>query len=182
MGGRPEPPTGLLASLKWGGYEKSFNQWEESRASAGKLHDQARRTHENLTTQARDSALDVWARRIIERIEPDLTRRVEAYRAEEWARQRERQRQEQAQAALAEEFEGIAAFRALKTRGYEDGGRQWQATPKLLREIIDLYNSHPKDKQERALSAWVRDPEKSRDIETMIEQHRENTRDRGMSR
>ena len=180
--GRPEPPTGLLASFKWGYYEKSFNQWEESRAAAGKLHDQARRTHENLTTQAHDNATDAWARRIMERIDPDLTRRVEAYRAAERARQRERQRQEQAQAALAEEFEGIAAFRALKTRGYEDGGRKWQATPKLLREIIDLYNSHPKDKQERALSAWVRDPEKSKEIAALIGQHRENTIDRGRSR
>jgi len=70
----------------------------------------------------------------MERIEPDLTRRVEAYRAAERARQRERQRLEQAQAALAEEFEGIAAFRALQKRGYEDGGKKWQATPKLLRE------------------------------------------------
>jgi hypothetical protein len=40
------------------------------------------------------------------------------------------------------------------------------------------YNSHTKDKQERALSAWMRDPGKSKAIETMIEQHRENTIDR----
>jgi len=150
--------------------------------AAGRLHDQARRTHENLTTQARDNALDAWARRIMERIEPDLTQRVEAYRAAERARQREQQRQEQAQAALAEEFEAIATFRALQTRGYKDGGMKWQATPQLLKKIVDLYNSHPKDKQDRALSAWVRDPEKSKEIATLIGQHKENTRDRGRSR
>jgi len=32
--GRPEPPTGLLARFKWGAYEKSFNQWEESRGGS----------------------------------------------------------------------------------------------------------------------------------------------------
>jgi hypothetical protein len=70
----------------------------------------------------------------------------------------------------------------MKARGYTDDSQKWQATPKLLREIIDLYNSHTKDRQERALAAWMRDPEKSKDIATMIEQRRENTRDQGMSR
>ena len=70
----------------------------------------------------------------------------------------------------------------LKANGYTDDSKKWQATPKPLREIIDDYNSRTKEQQGPTLAMWMRDPEKSKDIASMIEQHRENTRDRGMSR
>jgi hypothetical protein len=178
----PRPPTGLLAIFNRQSYETALGQWQENRMMADRLHDQARRTHENLTTQTYNNALDAWARRTMELIEPDLTRRVEAYRAAERAKQREQQRQEQARTALEEEIKDMAAFRALKTRGYEDGGKKWQATPQPLREIIEDYNSRTTEQGRQALAALMRDPEKFKSIAAMIEQHRENTRDRGRSR
>ena len=77
----------------------------------------------------------------------------------------------------------MAARRAMKATGYRDSSDEWQATPKLLREIIDDYNKQSKEAQERALSVWVRDPEKSKAIAIMIEQRHENVRnnDLGMS-
>ena len=178
----PKPPTGLLANFKWGAYEKAFNQWQENRMQLDKLHDQARRTHENIIMETRDNATEVWAMRGMKRIEPDLTRRVEAHRAAELAKQQEQYRQEQARTALEEEFKGMAAFRALKIRGYEDGGKKWQATPQPLREIIEDYNSLTTRQQRQALAARMRDPEKSNEIATLIWQHRENTIDRGRNR
>lgn len=92
---------------------------------------------------------------------PELARQAKAahnlIREENW-RECERQAQEQARTALEREFERLAANRAMKANGYTDDSQKWQATPKPLREIIDDYNSRTK------------------------EQHRENTRGRGMSR
>jgi hypothetical protein len=116
---------------------------------------------------------------------PELARQAQAAHnliSEENWRERERQAQEQARTALEREFERLAANRAMKANGYTDNSQKWQATPKLLREIIDDYNSRTKEQQGRTLATWMRDPEKSQDIASMIEQHRENTRDRGMSR
>jgi hypothetical protein len=76
----------------------------------------------------------------------------------------------------------MAARRAMKAHGYTDSSQRWQSTPKLLREIIDEYNSRPKEQQERGLAAWMRDPEQSEAIAAMIEQRRELSRDQGMSR
>jgi hypothetical protein len=116
---------------------------------------------------------------------PELARQAQAahnlIHEENW-RERERQAQEQARTALEREFKGLAANRAMKANGYTDDSKKWQATPKPLREIIDLYNSHPKDSQGGVLAAWMRDPEKSRAIEAMIEERKENTQGYGMSR
>jgi hypothetical protein len=116
---------------------------------------------------------------------PELARQAQAahnlIREENW-RERERQAQEQAHMALEREFKGLAANRAMQANGYTDNSQKWQATPKLLREIIDLYNSHPKDSQGGVLAAWMRDPEKSKAIEAMIEERKENTQGYGMSR
>ena len=92
-----------------------------------------------------------------------------------------KKRQEQARAELAQ-FRGLASRRAMQAHGFTDGSRKWQATPERLREIIDDYNSGPKEQQERALAAWMRDPGQSKAIAAMIEQHWENSRDRGISR
>ena len=116
---------------------------------------------------------------------PELVRQARAAQNlinEENRRERERQAQEHAQMALEREFKGLAANRAMQANGYTDNSQKWQATPKLLREIIDLYNSHTKDSQERGLAEWMRDPEKSKAIKAMIEERKENTEDHGMSR
>lgn len=92
--------------------------------------------------------------------------------------------QEAARKELEREFRGMAASRAMKAYGYGDNGKAWQATPKLLREVIDEYNRRPKALQEGSLAGWLDDPEKFKSIATMIELQRWCRReiDRGMSR
>lgn len=174
----PKPPTGLLASFKRQGYETALGQWRKGQRKAERLQEQAEKTRGNIAKLTYGNAPQAWARRVLERAEPDLTRRVDAYRAAE----REKQREEQARAELAREFRGLASRRAMKAHGFTDSSRKWQATPELLREIIDDYNSRPKEQQERVLAAWMRDPEQSKDIAAMIEQRRENSRGQGISR
>ena len=174
----PKPPTGLLASFKRQGYETALGQWRKGQRKAERLREQAEKTRGNIAKLAHGNAPHTWARRVLERAEPDLTRRVDAHRAAE----REKQREEQARAELAREFRGLATSRAMKAHGFTDGSKKWQATPEPLRAIIDDYNRRPKEQQERALAAWMRDPEQSKAIATLIEQRRENSRDQGMSR
>ena len=174
----PTPPTGLLASFKRQGYETALGQWRKGQRRAERLTEQAEKTRGNIAKLAHGNAPHTWARRVLERAEPDLTRRVDAHRAAE----REKQREEQARADLAREFRGLATSRAMKAHGFTDGSKKWQATPEPLRAIIDDYNRRPKEQQERALAAWMRDPQQSKAIATLIEQRRENSRDRGMSR
>jgi hypothetical protein len=188
----PRPPTGLLASFKRKGYETALAQWQAGIRKAEKLHEQAEMTRRNIVHLAHDKDQHALARRVLKRAEPDLTRRVDAYKAAEREKKNAelmkqavelgKKRQEQARAELAREFRGLAARRAMKAHGFTDSSRKWQATPELLREIIDDYNSRPKEQQERALAAWMRDPEQSKTIAAMIEQRRENIRDRGISR
>jgi len=174
----PKPPTGLLASFKRQGYETALGQWRKGQRRAERLTEQAEKTRGNIAKLAHGNAPHTWARRVLERAEPDLTRRVDAHRAAE----REKQREEQARADLAREFRGLATSRAMKAHGFTDGSKKWQATPEPLRAIIDDYNRRPKEQQERALAAWMRDPEQSKAIAALIEQRRENSRDQGMSR
>ena len=174
----PKPPTGLLASFKRQGYETALGQWRKGQRRAERLTEQAEKTRGNIAKLAHGNAPHTWARRVLERAEPDLTRRVDAHRAAE----REKQREEQARADLAREFRGLATSRAMKAHGFTDGSKRWQATPEPLRAIIDDYNRRPKEQQERALAAWMRDPEQSKAIAALIEQRRENSRDQGMSR
>ena len=174
----PKPPTGLLASFKRQGYETALGQWRKGQRKAERLQDQAEKTRGNIAKLTYGNAPQALARRLLERTEPDLTRRVDAHRAAE----REKQREEQARAELAREFRGLATRRAMKAHGFTDGSKKWQATPEPLRAIIDDYNRRPKEQQERALAAWMRDPEQSKAIAALIEQRRENSRDQGMSR
>ena len=180
---KPQPPTGLLASFKRSAYETALGQWQKDRQRADRLKAQAEKTRDQIVYETlHDSFLKAWAKRVIERIEPELTRRVDAYKTAERAKQEEQRRQEQARQELEREFKGMALRRAMKARGYTDSSPSWQATPKLLREIIDEYNRQPKERQERDLAAWLRDTEKSKSIATLIEQRRQNTLDRGISR
>jgi hypothetical protein len=92
---------------------------------------------------------------------PQLLKQAQAAQKliqEENRQAREKQAQEQARMALEWEFKRLAANRAMKANGYTD------------------------DSQERGLAEWMRDPEKSKAIESMIEERKENTEDHGMSR
>ena len=181
---KPQPPTGLLAGFKRSAYETALGQWQKDRQRANRMKEQAEKTRDKIVYETLyDSFPKAWAKRVMERIEPDLTRRVEAYRAAERANQEAQRRQEHARQELEREFRNMATRRAMKAHGYRDTSDDWQATPRPLRELIDDYNRRPKAQQERDLAAWMRDPEKSQAIATLIERRREYIRenDRGMS-
>ncbi|CAG0949604.1 partial Mobilization protein A, partial [Myxococcaceae bacterium] len=195
----PLPPTGLLASLKRKGHETAWGQWRKVQRQAERIKEQAERLKDRLGKARSDLARLAYdndpyalAKRGLERTNPEFMRRVDAHKAAEREKKNAElmkqavelgeKRQEQARAELAREFRGLAARRAMKAHGFTDSSRKWQATPERLREIIDDYNSRPKEQQERALAAWMRDPGQSAAIAAMIEQRRENSRDRGMSR
>ena len=116
--------------------------------------------------------------------EKDRQQKAEQERiAKEKQARADAEKEQRRRGELGREFRDMAARRAMKASGYRDSSDEWKATPKLLREIIDDYNKQPKEVQERALSVWVGDPEKSKAIAIMIEQRRENVRhnDLGMS-
>lgn len=88
------------------------------------------------------------------------------------AQEREEQRLELARSTLERTFQGMAAKRSMKAQGWSNAGSQWKATPLLLRALLDEYNRRPKEEQERALKAWLRDPEKSQVIGKLLGQAR----------
>lgn len=109
---------------------------------------------------------------------------LEVHYERKLVQEREHKRIELARATLEREFRGLAAKRAVKAHGWSDSGSQWKATPPLLRELVDEYNRRPKEQQERALKAWMQDPEKSQAIGALMQQRRdiERKNDRGLSR
>ncbi len=176
---KPKPPQGLLARFQRPGYETALGQWQKDRERAVMLREQAETTHDKIAYERfNEGFYQTWARRVLERTEPALTRCVEAHRAEK----QEHERQALERAKLEHEFKGMAARRAVKAHGYTDGSQQWRATPEALRKMIDDYNRQPQEARERTLAIWMRHPEKSKTIATMIERCRERTLGHGMSR
>ena len=173
-------------------------QWRQAHPLRGKAHDagvwrsaylaaraqlEAEARQERLTVAPRIEEASLKGRQARSDAEARIT--SEQAPARERVAELERiQAQKRERAALERDFKGMAAKRAMKAHGWADTGRQWQATPPLLRVIIDEYNRRPKDQQERALSAWMRDLEKSKAIAILIERRREHIRenDRGRSR
>ena len=66
--------------------------------------------------------------------------------------------------------------------GWGDGGKQWQATPALLRERIDLYNRAPPDVQAALMQRLARDPQASQEFKALLEQRQELVRQQQQSR
>jgi hypothetical protein len=94
---KPKTPTGLLARFKRQGHETALGQWQEDKRRADRLTEQAEKTRDKIVHETiHGYVLKDWAKRVMERAEPDLTRRVEAHRAAERA-EREEERQRQAQ-------------------------------------------------------------------------------------
>lgn len=178
-------PAATAIERRTGGPSEKRQSFQERIEAA------AQRLRERLARAAAIVAPDLVASagRFHERWEAAKAEKVRQQKAEQERIAKEKQaraeaeKEQQRRSELGREFRDMATRRAMQASGYRDSSDEWKATPKLLREIIDDYNKQPKEAQERALSVWVRDPEKSKAIAIMIEQRRENVRhnDLGMS-
>ena len=101
-------------------------------------------------------------------------------------RQEAERRAEREQRKVPEEFAAMASKREMRASGWSDLGEQWKAAPQNLRELIEGYNSAPKEARAVILARIVenersRGGDKLRDLMAeQRQQYREN--DRGMSR
>ncbi len=82
----------------------------------------------------------------------------------------------QARAHVVRDFRELAAKRAGPMLGWGDGGKQWQATPALLRERIDLYNRAPPDVQAALLQRLGSDPQANQQFKELMAQRKELVR------
>lgn len=90
----------------------------------------------------------------------------------------------QDRARLVRDFRELAAKRAGPMLGWGDGGRQWEATPPLLRQRIDLYNRAPRDVQAALMERLASDQQANQEFKALLEQRQELVRqqqDRGWS-
>ena len=96
------------------------------------------------------------------------------------AQQREKVLQERIEAGRV--FEGLAARRAARSPGFEDGSPAWsQATPEALRKLIDAYNSHSASERAMLLTAFTRDTEHAKKLIDLTQQRDRALHQRGLS-
>ena len=101
-----------------------------------------------------------------------------------WRAQKARERAERNQ--VVKDFELLAAYRRNRFHGFRDGGRQWEATPGPLRELVDKFNAMTGAQQLETLEVLSRDHDRNdrvgellRDRALAIELDQEQ--DRGLS-
>ena len=172
-------PSATAIERRTGGPSEKRQSFQERIEAA------AQRLRERLARAAAIVAPDLVASagRFHERWEAAKAEKVRQQKAEQERIAKEKQaraeaeKEQQRRDELGREFRDMAARRAMMASGYRDSSDEWLATPKLLREIIDDYNKQPKEAQERGLSAWVRDQEKSKALCTMIGLRRENVKE-----
>lgn len=102
----------------------------------------------------------------------------------EWRARQARERAERNQ--VLNDFELLAAYRRNRFHGFRDGGRQWEATPGPLRELVDRFNAMTGAQQLETLEVLGRDHDRNarlgellRDRAQAIELDQEQ--DRGLS-
>lgn len=88
-------------------------------------------------------------------------------------------------ARLVRDFREVAAKRAGPMLGWGDGGKQWQATPEPLRELIEVYNRAPADVKEMLMQRLGNDQQANQHVRGLLEQRKElvqqQQQDRGWS-
>lgn len=114
-----------------------------------------------------------------------IVRARERQAAQELARAErlERERQEQAgRDDVVQAFRVLAQRRQHRFHGFRDGGRQWEATPEPLRDLVERFNRMPEAAQAQALGRLSRDAEKNARVGEMLrERQRTLDQDRGLS-
>ena len=106
---------------------------------------------------------------------------MQAKVAELEALQREKAGQELAEKKRQEviqRFERMAERRLMGAPGYQDSSRDWRATPKPLRDLIDEYNRQPKAVQAEILRGLRDDAEAHQQLARLLQQ-RTRSLDRG---
>lgn len=79
-------------------------------------------------------------------------------------------------ARLVRDFREVAAKRAGPMLGWGDGGKQWQATPAPLRELIEVYNRAPADVKEMLMQRLGNDQQANQHVRGLLEQRKELVR------
>lgn len=114
-----------------------------------------------------------------------IVRARERQAAQELARAErlERERQEQAgRDDVVQTFRVLAQRRQHRFHGFRDGGRQWEATPEPLRDLVERFNRMPEAAQAQALGRLSRDTGKNAQVGEMLrERQRTLDQDRGLS-
>lgn len=114
-----------------------------------------------------------------------IVRARERQAAQELARAErlERERQEQAgRDDVVQTFRVLAQRRQHRFHGFRDGGRQWEATPEPLRDLVERFNRMPEAAQAQALGRLSRDAGKNAQVGEMLrERQRTLDQDRGLS-
>ena len=114
-----------------------------------------------------------------------IVRARERQAAQELARAErlERERQEQAgRDDVVQAFRVLAQRRQHRFHGFRDGGRQWEASPEPLRDLVERFNRMPEAAQAQALGRLSRDAEKNAQVGEMLrERQRTLDQDRGLS-
>jgi hypothetical protein len=87
----------------------------------------------------------------------------------------------QERARLVRDFRELAAKRAGPMLGWGDGGKQWQATPAPLRELIEIYNLAPADVKAEILQRLGNDQQANQHVRGLLVQRQElvQQQDRG---
>lgn len=189
----PEPPP-KWQFWKQEAYQQQAEQWrEKGNRLIGRCQTLEHR-HRRLTEFNREATpgtvgsfyrkgADALADQRLERQQPALA--AANKRAAELIRQRElaeRQRKQQAREReqTVTEFKSLAAKRKMKAHGYSDRGGKWRDTPEPLKNMVEKYNSQPKQAQAQFLE-WMRQEPKVREkVADLMQEAR--SADRGMSR
>lgn len=87
----------------------------------------------------------------------------------------------QERARLVRDFRELAAKRAAPMLGWGDGGKQWEATPARLRELIENYNRAPPQVQAEFLQGLVDQVHVNEHVRGLLVQRQELVRQQSQS-
>ena len=188
----PEPPP-KWQFWKQEAYQQQAEQWrEKGNRLIGRCQTLEHR-HHRLTEYNREATpgtvgsfyrkgADVLADQRLERQQPGLAaanrRAGEVVRERQQAERQQKQQAREREQTVAE-FKSLATKRKMKAHGYSDRGGKWRDTPEPLKNMVEKYNSQPKQAQAQFLE-WMRQEPKVREkVADLMQEAR--SADRGMS-
>jgi hypothetical protein len=142
------------------------------RAGQARTKAEARATLETAPARAKADELEKIAQQK-EHQEKAQAQALERRQKAEKEAQRER-------AAVPKDFVSMALKRELRMNGFTDRSRNWQNTPKPLRDLIDGYNAAPKEARPVVLERLLGEPGRWEQVRELMAKQRENSR--GLSR
>jgi Ti-type conjugative transfer relaxase TraA len=168
-------------------------RWRQAHAMQAKLHDlgvkaaaylEKRQAQVTAAKRLRAEALNALtpAMAQLDQARSEAERRITHETAP--ARAQAAELRELARAAdererIVQEFDQLARDRKAMRMGFQDESKDWQATPKALREAIDRYNREPPEVQSGIRQELAIRSDKARVIEQGIRVRREHVRDLG---